>query len=95
MSDAAKMNLLDVIDSYLQGNINGKAFVRRIDDQVGDDRFFGLALPIHEKLDRLHEAISLCVWDSATEAEAPGIYIREDQMKELVVIFRNELKAFQ
>ena len=91
MNTTAREALADVIDQYLAGLVTGRAFVRQIDDLVGDDRLTALPSSIQSELARLHESLALCVWDEERATEAPGVYIDESEMRARVEAFRQTL----
>jgi hypothetical protein len=92
MSSRSEKMIAELVDSYLDGKSDGRTFVRQVDDLVGGARLSDLGPKIREKLDVFHESLSLCVWDSQTEAEAPCTFIREHQMRDLATTFRDELR---
>ena len=80
-------HLVLVIYLYLDNKITGRQFVSEVDHLVSSDQINSLPEKCLDEFDKLHENLSLCVWDDKTYDDSVGLYISEEELRETVEHF--------
>jgi len=86
--DAAKHLLLGLVEGYLAGSMSGLAFVRAVDDLVGDDVAAEFPPPLRAAVEDLQDELALYVRDDATRRDSSA-YFGNDELVRKVSSFRS------
>lgn len=85
--DSAKRMVLDLVERYLVGSMSSLAFVKAIDDLVGDDVAAEFPSELRAAIEDLQDELALYVRGDATRRESTS-YFGDDELVKKVSAFR-------